>query len=257
MHPRDGVAIGRRAAIRFAAAGLGVLLPLKASALGQPDAARLRTRWRRAEKPGAAGTRPLGLDSGRDGFLHVPPTARTGEPLPTAMMLHGAGGRAEPFRRMIPLADELGVVLVVPESRGRTWDAIRGRFGPDIAFLDRVLDRLFATATIDPRRVAVGGFSDGASYALAVGLRNGDLFSDILAFSPGFIPEARRSGKPRVFISHGTNDEILPIDRTSRRIVPTLRDAGYAVRYEEFDGPHTVPPDLSRAALEALVQPSG
>jgi phospholipase/carboxylesterase len=35
---------------------------------------------------------------------------------------------------------------------------------------------------------------------------------------------------PRLFISHGTNDSILPIGRTSRRGVPRLRAAGYAVK---------------------------
>ena len=58
----------------------------------------------------------------------------------------------------------------------------------------------------------------GASYALSVGLTNGDLFSDILAFSPGFMAPAVRHGAPNIFISHGTQDTVLPIDRCSRRI---------------------------------------
>jgi phospholipase/carboxylesterase len=35
--------------------------------------------------------------------------------------------------------------------------------------------------------VALGGFSDGASYALSLDLTNGDLFASLIAFSPGFI----------------------------------------------------------------------
>jgi predicted esterase len=57
-------------------------------------------------------------------------------------------------------------------------------------------------------------------------------------------------GKPRIFVSHGTDDEILPIDRTSRRLVPQLKQAGYAVEYREFAGPHTVPAPTARAAVE-------
>jgi phospholipase/carboxylesterase len=60
---------------------------------------------------------------------------------------------------------------------------------------------------------------------------------------------ARREGQPRIFVSHGTEDEVLPIDVCSRRIVPALQRAGYDVRYEEFDGPHTVPPAISDEAL--------
>jgi predicted esterase len=84
---------------------------------------------------------------------------------------------------------------------------------------------------IDPARVAIGGFSDGASYALSLGLTNGDLFSHVLAFSPGFMAPAGQEGSPRIFVSHGTRDAVLPIDRCSRRIVPTLRRAGYDVAY--------------------------
>ena len=102
---------------------------------------------------------------------------------------------------------------------------------------------------VDPARIGIGGFSDGASYALSLGVANGDLFTHVLAFSPGFIARAGQRGKPRVFISHGTKDEVLPIDRTSRSIVPDLERRGYDVTYREFNGPHTVPADLAREAF--------
>jgi poly(3-hydroxybutyrate) depolymerase len=41
--------------------------------------------------------------------------------------------------------------------------------------------------TVDPQRICVSGFSDGASYALSLGLANGDLFTHVAAFSPGFM----------------------------------------------------------------------
>jgi len=34
---------------------------------------------------------------------------------------------------------------------------------------------------------------------------------------------------------------VLPIDRTSRAIVPLLRNAGYTVEFREFTGGHAVP----------------
>jgi phospholipase/carboxylesterase len=89
--------------------------------------------------------------------------------------------------------------------------------------------------------VALGGFSDGASYALSLGLTNGDLFTHLIAFSPGFMAPGGEVGRPRCYVAHGTRDAVLPIDRCSRRLVPVLERAGYAVRYHEFDGPHTVP----------------
>jgi predicted esterase len=115
--------------------------------------------------------------------------------------------------------------------------------------INRALERIFNLVFVDPGRIAVGGFSDGASYALALGLANGDLFSRVLAFSPGFVPPVPRSGKPRVFVSHGDNDAVLPIDRTSRRLVPALQADGYDVTYREFQGPHTVPAGIAEEAI--------
>jgi nucleoid-associated protein YgaU len=69
-----------------------------------------------------------------------------------------------------------------------------------------------------------------------------------MAFSPGFVAPAPPQGHPRLFVSHGTADTVLPIDQCSRRIVPRLERADYQVTYREFDGPHTVPPEIARAA---------
>lgn len=197
------------------------------------------------------GEQPLSLGDGRDGLLYVPAgyTART--PAPLVLMLHGATGSARgalrPFR---DLADDAGLVLLAPESRGTTWDAIRSDYGPDIAFIDRALTSVFQRVAIDPARLTIEGFSDGATYALGVGLTNGDLFERVIAFSPGFVLPIDAHAHPHVFISHGTRDQILPIDQCSRRIVPQLERARYDVKYEEFDGPHMVPPDIARAAVE-------
>lgn len=118
-----------------------------------------------------------------------------------------------------------------------------------MAHLDRALDHVFTRYAVDPTRLAIGGFSDGASYALSLGVANGDLFSHVLAFSPGFMAPLERRGSPRFFVSHGTRDQTLPIEACSRRLVPILKQSGYKVRYQEFDGPHTVPPDIAEEAL--------
>ncbi len=108
---------------------------------------------------------------------------------------------------------------------------------------------------MDPGRIAIAGFSDGASYALSLGLLNGDVFGSVIGFSPGFVRQDPRHGKPRVFISHGTNDHTLPIDSSSRVIVPRLRAEGYEVSYREFDGEHVLPEQIGRDAFEWVVNP--
>jgi predicted esterase len=183
------------------------------------------------------------------------PANATGSTLPLLVLLHGAGGSgAGILKRLGSAADQAGMAVLSPDSRDGTWDAIRGYFGPDVTFLNRALERVFETLPVDPARVTVGGFSDGATYALSLGLINGDLFRRILAFSPGFIVEGSLHGKPRIFVSHGTADPILPIDRCSRVIVSGLKKSGYDVTYREFEGGHTVPPEIAAQGMRWAVE---
>jgi predicted esterase len=108
---------------------------------------------------------------------------------------------------------------------------------------------------VDPTHLAISGFSDGASYALSLGLANADLFTHIIAFSPGFLVPTRRVGTPQVYISHGRADTVLPIDQTTRKIVPQLRAAGIPTELHEFDGPHVVPAEIAEDAVRWLTHP--
>ena len=101
------------------------------------------------------------------------------------------------------LAEAEGFLLLAPDSRGVTWDVILDDYGEDVAFIDKALARVFAEHAVDPTHLAAAGFSDGASYALSLGLSNGGLFTHILAFSPGFMAPARTEDSPRFFVSHG------------------------------------------------------
>ena len=207
----------------------------------RPGNARLTARPKSGVKTTASGSRKLGLDSVRDAILQMPDTVGSG-PLPLVVLLHGAGGSAErQIGRLGSVPKEAGVVVLAPDSRGQSWDAIRAPFGPDVAFINRALERVFEMVNVDPARITIGGFSDGATYALSLGLINGELFRRILAFSPGFVVSGESQGKPRVFLSHGTRDEVLPIDRCGRVIAAQLRRDGYDVTFREFDGGHEIP----------------
>jgi phospholipase/carboxylesterase len=184
------------------------------------------------------GTTAVPLTNGREGLLHVPPGKVTG----LVVALHGAGGRPEAAMSLFDgLADRYGLVVLAPASAGTTWAMIRGSTDVDTAALDGALQTVFQKQSFDPAAVGVAGFSDGASYALSLGLANGDLFPKVVAFSPGFQAADRRQGQPAFFLTHGTRDQVLPISRTSRRLVPALRQEGYEVTYQEFDGEHSVP----------------
>jgi phospholipase/carboxylesterase len=217
----------------------------------------------RSDDPGRLRARPPAESAGRvapgtstvahGALLHVPPAAAQDVPCPLVVLFHGAGSTAAAGLALLSgEADRAGLVLLAPQARSATWDVVRAGFGPDVARLDDALVEAFASCPVDPSRIALGGFSDGASYALSLGIGNGDLAKHLIAFSPGFAAPAAQRGRPRILITHGTGDAVLPIDRTSRHIVPQLRGAGYDVDYEEFDGGHVVTPALARRASDWL-----
>jgi phospholipase/carboxylesterase len=129
-----------------------------------------------------------------------------------------------------------------------------GEYGPDVRFIDKALTLAFNRVRVDRRRIALGGFSDGATYALSLGITNANLFTTVLAFSPGFVKPAVKTGKPRIFIGHGTQDRILPIDMTSREIVAALREKNYPLKYEEFEGNHTMTRDEVKHAIDWFME---
>jgi predicted esterase len=213
----------------------------------------------RARPGNAAGHVEPGLHrlalGGTEALLYAPAGERAGA-APLVLSLHGAGGGARNgIHQMQGVADAAGLVLLSVGSAGRTWDVLVGGYGPDVEAIDGALAHVFGLVRVDPRRVIVSGFSDGASYALSLGITNGDLFTHIVAYSPGFAAPASRHGAPRIFVSHGTADRVLPIDVCSRRVVPRLRRLGYEVEYREFEGAHTVPAEIARAAVEWIAEP--
>ena len=242
-----------RASALLAGSALAACRTTPAPDRARPAPFRLASRPATPSLTPEPGLHALGLASGRDGLLFVPSGYERARPARLVLMLHGAGQSAQiGIRPFLPLADAARLVLVAPDSRGRTWDFLYGPYGADVAFIDRALKHVFDRCAIDPDRMTIEGFSDGASYALSLGVTNGDLFSRVIAFSPCIFAPAATVGHPRIFIAHGTADQILPIDHCGRQLASQLSGAGYTVAYHEFDGPHMVPPEIARQAVHWL-----
>ena len=111
--------------------------------------------------------------------------------------LHGAGGTPSGAIEAFSGAwDEPGLVLIAPASKGQTWSILRSEQDLDLESVNLALAEAYERCTIDRRRIAVGGFSDGATYALTLGVSNGDLFPAVIAFSPGRDRRRRAAGRP-------------------------------------------------------------
>ena len=216
---------------------------------------RLRSRPSADPRPGLGDSGLLALrGGGRRPPLLLVPEGRS-DPRPLVVFFHGAGGSGDhgvPMMRHV--AVHRGLLVLLPTSRGPTWDAVRGGLGVDVEALDASLSQVFEELPVS--RVAFAGFSDGGSYALTLGLAHGDLADAVLAYSPGFVAAPEQVGSPRVWISHGTADTVLPVDRCGRRLATVLSGAGYDVRYEEFDGGHVVPAHLVSGSVDWWLGPA-
>jgi phospholipase/carboxylesterase len=215
--------------------------------------ARLNARPGTPATVSPAGTYAITASNPNDGVLVIPTGVSPSASLPLIVALHGAGMGSGSARALLETqAQTRGFALLAPGARGLTWDVFSYKFSYDVTFIDATLAWVFAQCRIDPARVTVQGFSDGASYALGLGLANGDLFSRVVANSPGLVPRSDTppTGKPQFWFSHGKQDPILQIDGASRSIVPALRKNGYDVTFVEFDGGHEVPPAILQQSLD-------
>ncbi|MES2176776.1 MAG: hypothetical protein V4550_02835 [Gemmatimonadota bacterium] len=240
---RDFVRVGLGAAAGNMLLGCGATEP--------NTVARLMSRPGTPSITPTRGLTQLGLGGDRDGVLYVPESYDASVPAGLFVALHGAGGSSSNWPSYYARAEARKMIFMAPSSRESTWDLLRDKsVGPDLEFIDRALAHTFARCRIDPRRICLGGFSDGATYALALGLPNGDLFSHLAIYSAGFLAEADKLyGKPRVFVSHGTNDPVLSFETSRDVIMGRLGLLGYDATFFPFAGGHEVPSAVSDAAL--------
>ena len=187
--------------------------------------------------PCSPGVHAFKLQNGQSVRMRVTPAG--GGERALVVVLHGAGGSPDSALRAFDGGwSEPGLVLIAPASKGQTWSVLRSEEDHDLESVNLALAEAYERCPIDRTRIAVGGFSDGATYALTLGLSNGELFRSIMALSPGGIVGGQQAGVPRVFVSHGTQDVVLPIARAGDAVVRQLRDAGYPVEYRRFVGGH-------------------
>jgi predicted esterase len=253
----DRRAISRRTFCVLAGSGIGALAcsdDVTAPSGYDPDTPLLKARPAAPRRTITPGLYTIQKDAWSS-LLLVPERYATSAAMPLIVALHGAAGNPNgPVNFLGPYAEESGFLLLAPKSSGQTWDGVQGIYGPDLATIDGSLEATFDQCRVDPQRIVLQGFSDGASYALGVGITNPELFTRVVAMSPGFLtPNEPQPVKPGIFISHGRQDTVLPIDTASRSIVPALRNAGYDVTYVEFDGMHSVPAAIAAEAVHFML----
>ena len=205
--------------------------------------------------PATARTPAIVQHVSTNAFAYVPATI-TG-PAPLIVVLHGAGGDARYFLDQFKHdADQRGAILLSVQSSGRTWAQRRPTDDEaDVANIKAAIAQLTAKAPIDRSRTTVLGFSDGASYALSIGMAYPGLFRTIVAFSPGYaFAPSDIDTEQRIFIAHSRRDPILPAANV-RDMIEGLEGAGYSPAVHWFNGGHEIDPQLKNAALGFALAP--
>ena len=201
-----------------------------------------------------APTARQGVQALGDGaFLYRPSTNASRRPV--LVLLHGAGMSGRAFLEGLRgEADRCGCLLLSVQSGGATWDTVglvaragAGRvtpdrlYGADVGRVERALAAALKAPDADRRSVVLAGFSDGASYALSLGMANPKVFRGVVAIAPGFhLEPAAINPRQRLFVAHSLQDRILPFTRTRDATVAPLKRAGFDIRFRSFDGGHRV-----------------
>jgi phospholipase/carboxylesterase len=190
----------------------------------------------------------------RGGFSLYVPESHDGEPRPLVIALHGGGGHGGDFLySWLREARSRGFLLLAPTSRGPTW----ALHGPDLdaAALDSMQAFVRERWAVDPDRVLVTGLSDGATYSLLYGLREGAPCTHLAPVSGVLHPAnfgngnlGRARGRP-IYLVHGRLDWMFPIE-LARAAAQELTQAGAELVFREIeDLSHTYPREGNDAIL--------
>lgn len=193
----------------------------------------------------------LKLDEGA-GSVNIPAEEAT-EPMPVVIFLHGAGhadGGALAYLQQS--VNSRRFILLAPSAHRDSWDILRGGWGPDITAVNCLLNWLRARYRVNDEGISVMGFSDGASYALSLGLRSPAIVR-VAALSPGFYLGNLRRDLP-VLIGHGVNDAVLPYSG-ALRIKAEFENGGSEVSFVSHKMGHNCPDDAVKAALAFCLCP--
>ena len=180
---------------------------------------------------------------------------------PMLVLLHGVGSNERDLFELAPSLDERLLIVSARAPNTRTpgsyaWYEVQ--FTPDGPVYDPAQAEAARTILIDflgeaaeaygadPRRVILGGFSQGAIMSGAVGLSRPDLVAGVAMMSGRVLPEVRSiiappdqlEGKPFLVV-HGTQDQVLPIEY-GREVRDLLQSLPVDLTYNEYPMPHTV-----------------
>jgi phospholipase/carboxylesterase len=200
--------------------------------------------------------------------LYLPARTAAAQP-PLLVLLHGFGSNEHDLFGLHPYLDERFAIVSVRapltlQPGSHAWYRIEwmadGSIRMDDAEAERGLesaakfiDEAVAAYGVDPRRVFVGGFSQGAIMSECLALTTPDKFAGAVLMSGRTLDLLQRRGLaagaayPPMVITHGVADRVLPIGE-GRRTRDFLQSLGVTFEYQEYPMAH----QISDESLDAV-----
>ncbi|ACO46707.1 alpha/beta fold hydrolase [Deinococcus deserti] len=191
-----------------------------------------------------------------------PPRAPQPGKAPALVLLHGVGANETSLLGLTPRLDPRLTIISVRaplELHPGGYGFFRVQFTPEPVIvpheaeasrqmLIEFLPRLVRQHGIDPEKVFVLGFSQGAIIGASVALSRPDLVAGLVMLSGRILPEARPHFQPRdgldhlpVFVGHGVADSKLGIHH-GRASQALLAELGVQLTCREYDMGHEISP---------------
>ncbi|MES2462535.1 MAG: alpha/beta hydrolase [Armatimonadota bacterium] len=203
--------------------------------------------------------KPLSLRHLVRGAQSAPPA---GDKPPLLVLLHGVGSSEHDLFGLAPYLDPRLVVvsargpLIHDQSGGAAWYPVT--FTPEgitadetvaVASRDKIVRFLGEAAEAygaDPRRIYLGGFSQGAIMSLYVALTHPEAIAGAVLMSGRLMPQAWEESAPDdrlrglpILATHGLYDQVLPI-ASGREIKEKLSTLPLDFTYHEYPMAHEV-----------------
>lgn len=149
--------------------------------------------------------------------------------VPLVVVLHGKTQRGADMmtRTAWPqVAKREGFAVVFPDGLNHAWADARTKAGPalrgppagtdDVAFIAKLVEKLVANGTADPRRVYLTGISNGGAMAMTLVCARADLFAAGASVSMNLTDEAAVTCRPSrplpMLLMNGTADPLVPYE---------------------------------------------
>lgn len=151
------------------------------------------------------------------------------KPAPLVVVLHGKTQRGADMaaRTAWPqVAKREGFAVVFPDGLNHAWADARTKAGPelrgpppgtdDVSFIAKLVEKLVANGTADPRRVYVAGISNGGAMAMTLLCARADLFAAGASVIMNLTDEAAVTCHPSrplpMLLMNGTADPLIPYE---------------------------------------------